>query len=690
MAEFFLELFSEEIPAKLQRNLREKMLEEFQNFFSSKSINSKKNFSLSTPNRMIIVFEGLDKQIKISSEEIRGPKTNAPEQALEGFLRSNRIEEKDLFKRNTEKGEFYFFKSKAKTLNTQDLLTEFIPKLLENYQWKKSMRWGEFDLIWGRPLKSILSVFDNKTINFEFHHIASSNSTFIDKDFEDKKKIFNNFKSYEKFFKKNQVIINQNIRKKIISKEFSKILKKKRLKIEENESLLNEVVDLVENPNVLSCSFDKKFLSIPKEILILTMQSHQKYFPTLDEKNQVTNEFLIVANKKDKKGLIKIGNERVIEARLSDAEFFWKKDKTQNLVKKVSDLKLINFFKGLGTYFDKVQRMRKLGGIISDELLISKEKVELSASICKTDLTSDLVGEFPELQGIMGGYFSAHQGFDKDISQAISDQYLPIGLDSKVPKKPLSVALSVTDKIDTLVGFFGINEKPTSSKDPFALRRVALGIIRTIVENKIDLKLNDLLVYSVNLYKNQNFNLTNNNLQQELHNFLKDRFKYYLKEKQVRFDIIESSISSFSANKLFSSFEKAKSLNKIISDQVGIDIISTFKRASNILESEMKDNKIEISNTTDPGIFKTDYEKNLFKKINEVKKYYSGIDNDENYEKSLLILADLKKEVFDFFDNVKVNEENEFLRKNRLELINMLCKTFQNFINFQLLKAINE
>ena len=690
MAEFFLELFSEEIPAKLQKNLREKMLKEFQNFFSSKSINSKKNFSLSTPNRMIIVFEGLDKQIRISSEETRGPKTNAPEQALEGFLRSKRIEEKDLYKRNTEKGEFYFFKSKAKTLNTQELLIEFIPKLLENYQWKKSMRWGEFDLIWGRPLKSILSVFDNKTINFKFHHIASSNSTFIDKDFEDKKKIFNNFKSYEKFFKKNQVIINQNIRKKIISKEFSKILEKRRLKIEENESLLNEVVDLVENPNVLSCSFDKKFLSIPKEILILTMQSHQKYFPTLDEKNQVTNEFLIVANKKDKKGLIKIGNERVIEARLSDAEFFWKKDKTQNLVKKVSDLKLINFFKGLGTYFDKVQRMRKLGGIISDELLISKEKVELSASICKTDLTSDLVKEFPELQGIMGGYFSAHQGFDKDISQAISDQYLPIGLDSKVPKKLLSVALSVTDKIDTLVGFFGINEKPTSSKDPFALRRVALGIIRTIVENKIDLKLNDLLVYSVNLYKSQNFDLTNNNLQQELHNFLKDRFKYYLKEKQVRFDIIESSISSFSANKLFSSFEKAKSLNKIISDQVGIDIISTFKRASNILESEMKNNKIEISNTTDPGIFKTDYEKNLFKKINEIKKYYSSIDNDENYEKSLLILADLKKEVFEFFDNVKVNEENEFLRKNRLELINMLCKTFQNFINFQLLKASNE
>ena len=282
-----------------------------------------------------------------------------------------------------------------------------------------------------------------------------------------------------------------------------KILKNKKLKIEENQRLIDEVVDLVENPNVLLCKFDKKFLSIPKEILTLTMQSHQKYFPTFDEKNQITNEFLIVVNKKDQKGLIRLGNERVVEARLSDAEFFWNKDKTQNLVKKVSELKSINFFKGLGTYFDKVQRMRKLGGMISDELIISKEKIELAASICKTDLTSGLIGEFPELQGIMGGHFSTQQGFDKDISLSITEQYLPVGLNSKVPKKPFSVALSVTDKIDTLVGFFGINEKPSSSKDPFALRRTALGIIRTVVENRKDLKVNDLLSYTATYIKNK-------------------------------------------------------------------------------------------------------------------------------------------------------------------------------------------
>jgi glycyl-tRNA synthetase beta chain len=350
----------------------------------------------------------------------------------------------------------------------------------------------------------------------------------------------------------------------------------------------------------------------------------------------------------------------------------------------------MNYFKGLGTYFDKVQRMRKLGGMISDELLISKEKVELSASICKTDLTSDLVGEFPELQGIMGGYFSIHQGFDKDISLAITEQYLPVGLDSKTPKKPFSVALSITDKIDTLVGFFGIDEKPSSSKDPFALRRTALGIIRIIIENKKDLKLKDLLSYSSGLYNDQDHNFINKNLQNELENFLKDRFRYYLKEKQIRFDIIDASISSFSLNKLFSSFEKAKSLNKVINNQEGIDIISSYKRASNILVSELHDNKIALTNTTDPGIFKTDFEKSLYKKINEIKKYYSNINNDENYEQSLSILAGAKKEIFELLDNVKVNEENETLRKNRLELINMLCKTFQNFINFQLLKTNNE
>ena len=687
MSEFFLELFSEEIPSSLQKNLREELLDSFNKTFSEKFISFKKSSSYSTPNRLIIVFEGLQKQVVLKSKEIKGPNINAPEIALEGFMKSNNISNKDLIKKKIDKGEFYFFKTKSKKLNTHDLLEEFVPLLLQKIQWKKSMRWGEFDLNWGRPLKSILAMFDKKKLTFNFHHLVSSNTTFIDKEFEENKKIFNDFKDYVSFFKKLNIIIDQKERKNLIEKKFNEILNKKNIKIESNLKLLDEVVGLTDQPNVIICEFDRKFLNIPKEILIITMQHHQKYFPTFDRKGNITNEFLVVTNKQDKKGFIKLGNERVVEARLSDAEFFWEKDKSQNLVKRVSKLKSMNYFKGLGTYFDKVQRMRKLGGMLSDELLISKEKVELSASVCKVDLVSELVGEFPELQGIMGGYFAEEQGFEKEISLAIREQYLPAGLDSKVPKKPYSIALSLADKIDTLVGFFGINQKPTSSKDPFALRRLALGIIKTIVENKKDFKIRDLISYSSSLYLDQGFNFENKFLQKELSDFLKDRLKFYMKEEKIRHDIIQASANSFNLDQSVAIFGKAKSLNKIIGKTTGIDIISSYKRASNILDSELKDKKFELSNTTDPGIFKTELEKNLLKKINELRKYFSSINKDESFEQSLAILAESKKIVFDFFDNVIVNEEDSTIKKNRLELIQMLCKTFDNYVNFSLIDS---
>ena len=685
MSEFFLELFSEEIPSTLQKNLREDLLNSFIKSFNEKFILFKKSSSFSTPNRLIILFEGLQKQIILKSEEIKGPNVKAPELALECFIRSNNISKKDLFKRATDKGEFYFFKTKSKKLNTQDLLEELVPLILQKIQWKKSMRWSDFSLNWGRPLKSILAIFDRKKLTFNFHHLTSSNSTFIDKEFEEKKKIFIDFKDYNNFFKKLNIIIDHNQRKNLIEKKLNEISKKKNILIENNSKLLDEVVDLTDQPNVILCEFDRKFLNIPKEILMITMQHHQKYFPTFDKKGNITNEFLVVTNKHDKSGLIKLGNERVVEARLSDAEFFWQKDKSQNLVKRVSSLKSMNYFKGLGTYFDKVQRMRKLGGMLSDELLISKEKVELSASVCKVDLVSELVGEFPELQGIMGGYFAEVQGFEKDVSLAISEQYLPIGPESKIPKKPYSIALSLADKIDTLVGFFGINQKPTSSKDPYALRRLALGIIKIIAQNKKDFKIRDLISYSSSLYADQGFEFENKFLQKELSEFLMERLKFFMKEEKIRHDIIQASANSFNLDHIVVIFGKAKSLDKIIRKPNGIDLISSYKRASNILESELKNQKIELSNSTDPGIFKTDFEKNLFKKINELGKYFNSINKDENFEKSLTYLADSKKVVFDFFDNVIVNEEDTTIKKNRLELIQMLCKTFDNYVNFSLI-----
>ena len=251
------------------------------------------------------------------------------------------------------------------------------------------------------------------------------------------------------------------------------------------------------------------FLNIPKEILITSMQQHQKYFPLFNQEDNLTNVFIIVTNLEDKKGLVKIGNERVISARLSDAKFFWEKNKAQSLVKQVGNLKSINFFSKLGTMFHKVQRIRKLGTMIADQLNLNKEKVEISASICKADLLSDLVGEYPELQGILGSYFASAQGFDDDISIAIMEHYLPLGLDGKIPKKPISVAVSIIDKIDTLVGFFGIGEKPTGSKDPFALRRTAYGLLRIIIENNLSIQLKNLTNYSNTLYLEQGFKFPN-------------------------------------------------------------------------------------------------------------------------------------------------------------------------------------
>ena len=682
MSEFFLELFSEEIPAGLQRNSRNTLLENFKNLFEEKKISFKKSSSFSTPNRLIILFEGLSKEITQKAEEIKGPNVNAPEKAIEGFLRSNQIDKKDLLKKKIEKGEFYFFKKPSNKINTIDLLQKYTPLILDKLQWKKSMVWGNYNLSWARPLKSILAVFDDKSLDFKFHHLISSNTTFTDKEFEDKKKIFKNFKSYKDFFNQSGIIIDHILRKEFIIKEIEKISNKNNFIVESNNKLLDEVTDIVEQPNIIICKFDQKFLNIPKEILIITMQYHQKYFPTFNKKGKITNEFLVVANNNDEKGYIKLGNERVVEARLSDAQFFWEKNKSQNLVKQVSKLKSINYFKGLGSYFDKIQRMRKLGGMISDELLISKDQVELSASICKVDLVSDIVGEFPELQGIMGGHFAEVQGFDKEIALAVSEHYLPIGLDSKTPKKPFSIALALTDKIDTLVGFFGINQKPTSSKDPYALRRSALGVIRLLIDNNKEFKIKDLISYSTSLHKNQGFNFSNVSSQKELSDFLMDRLKYYMKEKKIRAEIIDASIKAHGIDHMNKIYKKASTLNGLINKEIGEDIITSYKRASSILESELKNGDLELSNTTDPGIFKNDYEKNLFKKINEIRKYFTNIGKDENYKETLEILAGAKKVTSEFFDNVKVNDDDKNIKKNRLELLQMLCRTFDNYINF--------
>ncbi len=683
MSEFFLEVFTEEIPAKLQSSARNNLLKLFRDFFLSESIETHgKEKAYSTPNRLIIHFDKIKKDIIKKAEEIRGPKTEAPDIAIEGFIKSNSIKKKDIFKKKTDKGEFYFFKKPKIKLKTHDILEKNIPNILNNISWNKSMKWGQYQLYWGRPLKSILAVLDGKTLKFKYHHLNSSNTTYIDKNLEEKTKLFKSFSEYQSYFKKLKIIIDNNLREKFIYEELKKISLRKNLKIEIDKNLLKEVTDLVEKPKILFCSFDKKFLLIPEEIIILTMKYHQKYFSILDNNGKLTNNFFVVSDNEDSHGYIKSGNESVIEARLSDAEFFWRKNKSQNMVKQVSGLKKINFFKGLGSYFEKVQRIRKLSGIISDELLISKEKIEIASSICKVDLLSDLVGEFPELQGILGGYYANAQGFEKDVCLAISEHYLPIGNDSKIPKKPYSVALSLSDKLDSLVGFFGKNLKPSSSKDPYALRRSATGIIRIIIENNMKFKLRDLINYSANLYNQQELKIEDGNLQHEIGEFLVDRLRNYMKEKEIRTDIIESAIENNGIDNILDTYKKALNFNKVIKKQIGEDVVFIYKRASNIISEPIKKKELEQISNADPGLFKNEMEKNLYKKIHEIRKFFTNVTNENEYQNMLIELASSKKEVTDFFDNVTVNDENDAIRINRLGLLQMLCATFNNYFNF--------
>jgi glycyl-tRNA synthetase beta chain len=682
MPELFIELFSEEIPAKLQIDARRRIKQSLEERFKKKEINFKSSKTFSTPKRLVIVIDGIPEKIEEKQKILKGPKVGSPQVAVDGFIKSNNLNKSDLYSEKIDKGDFYFAKLKAKVIDVSKELEIIVPDVFKNYSWKKSMKWANNELNWGRPLKSIVVIFNNKKINFEFYHLKNSDFIYLDDTIELKTKKVKDFNSYLKIIESQNIVLDHEKRKKIILSKMEKICNNKKLIKNFNENLIEEVVNIVERPNIIIGKFDEIYLKIPQEILIITMQKHQKYFPLFDYNKKITNLFLLVANLPDKNGYIKKGNQRVVEARLSDAKFFWEKNKTQSLVKQVSKLKSLSFFKQLGTFYEKTQRLRKLSNLISEQLYLSKEKIEISSSICKADLVSDLVGEYPELQGIMGKYFAKEQGFEDDICNAINDHYLPTGIESDVPKKKLGSAVALIDKIDTLVGFFGINEKPTSSKDPFALRRTAIGVLRIITENKLTIKLKDLIAYSIALYKEQNIQFNNVSVTQDILTFLRERFKNFLKDKKIRNDIIEAADSSNTQYDFLELYKKCLIINKSISNDSYKSIVASYKRASNIIDQELKIKSVKIIGLPEPILFKKDEEKNLFTKINEIRKYFSSVKKQEIYGETLDMLSGAKNVTDNFFDNVIVNDENPDIKKNRLELLQMFCKTYNNFIDF--------
>ena len=684
MAELLLELYSEEIPPQLQIEARSQLKNFVEHSFKEDNINYNELSVYSSPTRLTLHVKGLTEKIKIESNEIKGPKVGSPEQILKGFTKAKNITETDLFEKETEKGRFYFIKNEPKIILVEDLLITILPKVLKSINWKKSMKWSNHSLLWGRPLRSIFAKFNGKKLIFKFDHLETVDEIIIEQDLTYKTKKISSFKEYLIFLKNNQIIVKHEERKEIILKKIRSATKSKDYRESLNPKLLEEVVNIVEYPNILLVSFNKDYLKIPREIIISTLEKHQRYFPIFDRKDELTNYFFVVANKKDQKKLITEGNKRVVEARLADAKFFWDKDKSKNLIKQIANLKSITFYEKLGTIYDKTQRLRQLAGFLSDDLNINKEKVQVAASISKTDLCSDLVGEYPELQGIMGKYFALAQGFEEEVANSISDHYFPVGLTSPIPKKPISYTISIVDKIDTLTGFFAINEKPTSSKDPFALRRAAIGLLRIIIENRLVFKLRDLINYSIRLYEDHKVEIKNEKTEQQVINFIKERIRNVLKLKKVKPDIIEASISSHASDNFFDLYKKTLLINKYKNKGIGLNAISSYKRAANILDKVDK----RIIGRPDAVLFRKDEEKILYEKINEIRKAFTVKEDNKDYESLLIRLSETKESTNNFFDNVVVNDENQDIKNNRLELLKMFCNTFDDFIDFSKLEGL--
>ena len=685
MSEFILELYSEEIPPNLQINARNDLQEKIKSSLIEENLKFGSLNVFSSPTRLTLLLKDFSDKIKIPAKEVRGPKVGVIEDIVNNFLKAHESSRKDLMEKQNDKGNFYFIKTKTKEVLTSEILKKIVVNSIASIKWKKSMRWADTDLLWARPLRSILAIYNGKILTFSYGHLKANDWTLIDKDLDVKTKKVKNFKDYQNFLLSNNIMLDHKDREKKIIKKFENIYKVKNFKSQYDIKLLKEVTNIVEDPQVLLIDFNKKYLELPKEIIISTLQNHQRYFPIFNRKDEITNFFLVVANKKDTNNIIKDGNKRVVEARLADAKFFWDKDKSKNLIKQIAKLKDVQFYESLGSIYDKTQRLRKLSGMLADELNLNKEKAEIAASISKSDLCSDLVNEYPDLQGLMGKYFALSQGFEEDVSNAVSDHYLPIGINSETPKKPISYTVSITDKIDTLVGFFLINEKPTSSKDPFALRRSAIGLLRTIIDNKLNLKLRNFISYNIKLFEEQGVKKINENSENEILNFLKERMKNILKDKNIKNDIIEASISSYFGDNYFDLYKKNILMNKYINKEVGINAISSYKRAFNIVEST----KENLLGKPDAVLFRKDEEKHLFEKLNEIRKSLTVIDQDKDYEKLLVSLSEIKIFTDKFFDNVIVNDDNNDIKNNRLELLKMFCNIFNNFINFSKLEGIS-
>ena len=749
LADLLLELFSEEIPARMQVQAGKDLERLIVGALSDRGLLFEAVRAFAGPRRLTLAMTGLPFKQPDVSEEKKGPRVGAPEKAIEGFLRSAGVTLDQCQTRSDGKGEFYVAIIARKGRQTLDVLAEILPEQIAKLPWPKSMRWGDGAFRWVRPLHSIVATFDGGVIPFEIAGtgsspvyggggprsggggaIAAGNKTSGHRFLSSGPITVRRFEDYEKKLSDARVILDGPERREIILHDAKQKAFALGLELIDDEGLANEVMGLAEWPVVLIGQIDPAFMDVPAEILQTYMRTHQKYFALRDPaRGKLANRFALVSNMAADDGGYEIiaGNERVLRARLSDAKFLWDQDRKRTLESRVEDLKDIVFHAKLGTQFERVERIEALAGEIAKIIGADVDMAKRAARLCKADLTTGVVGEFPELQGVMGRYYALHDGEPPEVADAIRDHYKPLGPSDAVPTAPVSIAVALADKLDTLVGFFAIGEKPTGSGDPYALRRAALGTIRTLIEGALRLGLlgiletgsfNHLLFHKrylvndavdpemhdfVGIVKSNYWatghitvphshydvkkdeieayaNETYGNVIPDLRFFFTDRLKVALREKGVRHDLIDAVFALGGEDDLVRLVRRVEALQAFLKTDDGANLLIGYRRAANILKIEEKKDKRDYRGI--PDHLHQEEEQELQAALVRCKVEAAKALSSEDFEAAMKALAALRVPVDRFFDKVTVNTDDKSLRENRLKLLSQIVETAYQVADF--------
>ena len=722
MPGLLLELFSEEIPARMQARAGEDLARMMTEALSQAGLGIGASQTCYGPRRIAFIAEGLPAQSASTVEERKGPRVGAPAKAAEGFLRAAGLKSLDECQIVTDpKGDYYLARTEKPGRPAPAIIAEAVPEIVRKFPWPKSMRWGTSRIRWVRPLHSILCLFGDKPVEFEVDGIKSGGFTYGHRFLSGEKvtepKTVNVAKNsdYPEALLHAKVVATGEHRAKAILEGAHKAATEAGLALVEDHGLLTENAGLVEWPVVLSGKFDESFLDVPEEILMTSMKAHQKCFSLRHEKTgKLANRFILVSNLEAEDGgkAIVAGNERVIRARLSDAKFFWENDRHRPLPGLTQALGQVTFHEKLGTQLERVQRIERLARELAPVVGAEPEDAARAAHLAKADLLSETVGEFPELQGIIGRYIALAQGEKPAVADAIAEHYKPQGPSDAVPSNPVSIAVALADKLDMLVGFWAIGEKPTGSKDPFALRRAALGVIRIVLERRLRLnilehtistlsaikvsdrmqELSQLVVAASHLEKAgiksglqaavlrqadteaaQAFaNETANEAWQVSHgllSFFADRLKVYLRDQGARHDLIDAVFALPGQDDLLMIVRRVEALGRFLETEDGASLLALVRRALNILKIEEKKDGRSYDGKPAAKLLKDKEEKALSTAIKAVGKDVQAALAGEDFEAAMAALAKLRAPVDAFFDKVTVNADNPDIRANRLALL---------------------